>query len=92
MDLILDTNALSAYVDGDDRARGQVALADIVRIPSVVLGEYRFGVLQSNRRAEYESWLRTYIADQQILRIDAETAVRYAEIRLELKRAGRIGW
>jgi tRNA(fMet)-specific endonuclease VapC len=52
--LILDTNALSAIADGEPGAAAQVAKASKLTIPVIVLGEYRFGIAQSRRKAEYE--------------------------------------
>lgn len=86
--MILDTNALSAVVDGDARIEPQIRNARLVAIPVVVLGEYRFGVLQSKRRSRYEAWLREYLSLYRILGVDEETSGFYAELRLELKRAG----
>ena len=55
--MILDTNALSAFVDGD------AAVGEILRrqaraaIPVIVLGEFRYGIAESRRRSAYEVWL-----------------------------------
>jgi len=86
--LILDTNALSAIVDGDAGIEPHLKRARVVAIPVVVLGEYRFGILQSKRRARHEEWLREYLNLYRILSVDLETSQFYAELRLELKRAG----
>jgi tRNA(fMet)-specific endonuclease VapC len=88
VNLILDTNALSAMFDGDELAREKIATANHIFVPAVVLGEYRFGVLQSRRRSEYEAWLAEYIGEEQILDITAGTTPYNAEIRLYLKNAG----
>jgi tRNA(fMet)-specific endonuclease VapC len=86
--VILDTNALSAIADGERAAVEVLRGANRVAIPVIVLGEYRFGIGQSKRRSEYELWLSRSLADCTILRIGAETAEKYAEVRLELKRTG----
>jgi tRNA(fMet)-specific endonuclease VapC len=88
VNLILDTNALSSMIDGDTLLRSRVTAAGNIFIPVVVLGEYRFGILQSSRRADYEAWIAEYTQPSQILAMTEATAVHYAEIRLELKRAG----
>jgi predicted nucleic acid-binding protein len=59
-----------------------------VAIPVVTLGEYRFGITQSRRRADYERWLLENLPDFRILPVEAETTEAYAEIRLELKQTG----
>jgi tRNA(fMet)-specific endonuclease VapC len=86
--LILDTNALSAVVDGDPRVEAQFNAAPAIAIPVVVLGEYRFGVLQLKRREQHEAWLYEHLKLYDILSITEETAEFYADLRLELRRAG----
>jgi len=86
--VILDTNALSAVADGEPRAVAQIARARAIAVPVVVLGEYRFGFAQSRRRADYERWLAKFLTACQVLEVSADTAVRYAEVRCELRSAG----
>jgi tRNA(fMet)-specific endonuclease VapC len=89
MALILDTNALSAFADGDSALREVVASETDLAVPAIVLGEYLFGIRQSRWRSRYETWLRNNLQVFLILPVGAETAVRYAEIRTELKSAGQ---
>ena len=86
--MILDTNALSAAADGEPRAVAALTRASVVGIPVVVVGEFRFGIALSRRRAEYEQWLKHALAISQILDVTLETSFHYAELRLELRRAG----
>jgi tRNA(fMet)-specific endonuclease VapC len=87
--LILDTNALCAFVDGDpgvgEALRGQPRAA----IPVIVLGEFRYGIAQSRRRSSYEAWLESYLPEFDVLPVTDETAAAYAALRVALKRAGR---
>ena len=87
--MILDTNALSAIAEGEPGAAAQVAKASRLAIPVVVLGEYRFGIGQSRRKAEYEQWLTRTLTGYAVLDVTEETSVHYAMIRMELKDAGR---
>ena len=87
--MILDTNALSATADGDSGAVEQVAQAQRVEVPVIVLGEYRLGIAQSRLKATYEIWLRQWIASVSILDIDRDTTIAYADIGLELKKRGK---
>jgi hypothetical protein len=48
--MILDTDALSATADNDSGIAAFLARADLVAIPVIVLGEYRYGIAQSRRR------------------------------------------
>ncbi len=87
--MILDTNALSAFVDGD------AAIGEILRrqaraaIPVIVLGEFRYGIAQSRHRRTYESWLESQLRHFDVLAVTDVTAVTYAALRVALKRAGR---
>lgn len=87
--MILDTNALSAFVDGDP------ALGEVLRhqataaIPVIVLGEFRYGIAGSRHRKAYEDWLEIHLRDFEILPVVAETALRYAQVRVAVKRLGR---
>ena len=87
--MILDTNALSAAADLDPAALQVVAHAERLAVPVIVLGEYRLGISQSRRRAEYEDWLREWIEAVTVLDIEEETARHYATIGLELKKSGK---
>jgi len=87
--LILDTNALSAFVDGSPAAVAGVARSSILAIPVIVIGEYRFGIAQSRSKTILEKILAGLMDASLVLPIDTETAERYAEIRLALRVAGK---
>jgi predicted nucleic acid-binding protein len=42
--MILDTNALSATADNDPSIISVLARADLLAIPVIVVGEYRYGI------------------------------------------------
>jgi predicted nucleic acid-binding protein len=55
--VILDTNALSAFVDGEAGV-GQILRRQArAAIPVIGLGEFRYGIAQSKQRSTYEAWL-----------------------------------
>ncbi len=87
--MILDTNALSAFIDGDAGVgsilRAQLRLA----IPVIVLGEFRYGIAGSRHRKVYESWLDVHLGSFEILPVIQATAVAYAELRIALKKLGK---
>ena len=89
LEVILDTNALSAAADGDPAVVSLLAGADQVAVPVIVLGEYRYGIAQSRNRATYVNWLKGLINDCLVLDINEPTTFYYAEITLELKRQGK---
>ena len=86
--MILDTNALSATADNSPGITEALSKADPAAIPVIVLGEYRFGVAQSRKRIDLEEWLVKSLPAFRILEVTMDTADYYADLRVELKRAG----
>jgi predicted nucleic acid-binding protein len=86
--MILDTNALSAWLDGDPAIEARLSAAPGVVLSVIALGEYRFGVLFSRYRVEYEQRIALVETDLTVVGTDSETAGHYASIRKELKDAG----
>lgn len=87
--MILDTNALSAFVDGDARVGEILRREPRAAIPVIVLGEFRYGIAQSRRRAEYEAWLDSHLVHFDVLAVTDETAAVYAALRVALEQSGR---
>ena len=85
--MILDTNALSAWAEGFAAVEGSLRTARRLIVPSIVLGEYYFGIRQSRHRRRYEDWLRRYLPLTEIATVTHATARVYADVRLELKQA-----
>ena len=88
MGLILDTNALSAFVDGDKSLLPVLRSSDDLSIPVIVLGEYLYGIRQSRMRKRYEEWLQRNLLFFKVMAVGTKTAHHCAEIRQELKTAG----
>ena len=86
--MILDTNALSAFVDGDPALRPHVETAPVLMIPVIVLGEFRYGIGRSSRRDQYDAWLAGHLPAFRILDVTQQTAEIYADIRLQLREDG----
>ncbi len=87
--MILDTNALSAFLDRAPQAVEIVSEARELAIPVIVAGEFAFGIARSRYRDAYEASLERMLNRCRILDIGIETARHYASIRLELKAAGK---
>ena len=87
--MILDTNALSAFVDGDPGVGEVLRRQARAAIPVIVLGEFRYGIVQSRRRGSYEAWLDAHLFHFDVLTVTDETAVAYAALRVHLRRSGR---
>lgn len=80
--MLLDTDAMSAWAKGDDALLRALRPDRAWFLPSIALGEYRYGLLKSNRRAELEAWLDSIEVSCTVLAADAETARQYASLRL----------
>ena len=90
MRLALDTNAYRLVMDGNAAAVLLARTADRLLMPVPVLAELRFGFLNGTRGRENEAHLSRFLdrARVEVLRCDEETAVRYAELKLQLKKQG----
>lgn len=86
--MIIDTNAVSEFFDGTAAVVEKVSAADALYLPVIVLGEYRFGLLGSRKRAEREPLLLEFAQKCSALPILESTAGHYAAIRHELRKAG----
>jgi len=87
--VILDTNALSAFVAGDPAVAEALRHEVLVAIPVIVLGEFRYGIAQSRHRGAYESWLSGHLSHFEVLPVTDDTTVAYARLRVVLRRSGR---
>ena len=86
--MILDTNALSAFFEGDAALKAIVAKAAKISLPVIVLGEFRFGLFGSRLRKIIEPALDGLQAAADILPVDTETVLPYAKLCDQMKRAG----
>jgi tRNA(fMet)-specific endonuclease VapC len=87
--VILDTNALSAFIDGDNKLLKIIERQAELALPVIVLGEYLYGLRRSRLRIRYEEWLRTNLDLFDLLSVGRSTANFYAEIRTELRNSGQ---
>jgi predicted nucleic acid-binding protein len=86
--MILDTNALSAFLEDDTALLPVLEPQTELHFPVVVLGEYRFGLIGSRIRRQAEARLDDLERICVVLGIGALTARFYAEIRHELRVKG----
>jgi tRNA(fMet)-specific endonuclease VapC len=87
--MILDTNALSAFVDGDAGVGAVLRWQARAAIPVIVLGEFRYGIAESKHRRVYEAWLAAELGHFDVLAVTDETSIAYATLRVALRRSGR---
>jgi tRNA(fMet)-specific endonuclease VapC len=86
--MILDTNALSAWADGNPACYSAFAEASRLVVPTIVLGEYCYGIRQSRLRKRYEEWLAQNLRFAEVQPVSFETASHYANLRIHLKSKG----
>ena len=88
MELMVDTNALSAWLDGDPAIERPLSFVSGLLLSPVALGEYRFGLQASRECTTYESKLQELEQRFKVLAVDRATATFYASIRRYLKTNG----
>lgn len=89
--ICLDTSAYSHFRRGEAQAVAAIESARSVAVPAVVLGELRAGFRLGSLAERNEIELRRFLAHSavSILDVDDEAATHYAELIVELRRAGR---
>jgi tRNA(fMet)-specific endonuclease VapC len=86
--LLLDTNAISALMMGEPGIADLLSEDDRHALPSIALGEYRYGLLRSRSRRQLEALLDTLVAASEVIGVDDETTRHYAAVRERLRAAG----
>lgn len=87
--MILDTDALSAFIDGNSAIGARLASGNPPSLPVIVIGEFRYGIAASRYRTAYEAWLTEHLPAFDILPVTEVTTRAYAQIRTSLKKIGR---
>jgi hypothetical protein len=57
---IPDTNALSAFLGGDQGVGALLRSQPRAAIPVIVLSKFRYGIAGTRRRQAYETWLDSH--------------------------------
>jgi len=86
----LDTSAYSRFQRGDERVVDLLDRAEWIGVPVITLGELRTGFLLGDRRDLNEAELGAFLANPVVdaLEADEEVSRHYAEIVVDLRRAG----
>lgn len=87
--MMLDTCALSAFADGDEKLLRCLSLTHRLCVPIIVLGEYRYGIRQSKYRTTYERWLEDALSGFDLIPLMEPSTSHYAAVVDELKRMGQ---
>lgn len=85
----LDTDVAIAILNNVEGAWARVQEFDEIYLPVPVIGELKFGALNSGRPKENLHRIDFFLARCQLLDVRAATADVYARIRLGLKQQGR---
>ena len=91
MKVLLDTSAYSALGRGHQPILEAVRESETIAVPSIVLGELHSGFRAGNRCAENTARLAKFLSKPsvRILNVTEETALRYAEVDVYLRKKGR---
>ncbi len=86
----VDTSAYSNFRRGNDELAALLDRAELVGVPTIALGELRTGFLLGHRRDRNEAELTAFLDNPvvQVLPVDAEVSRLYAEIVVDLRKAG----
>lgn len=86
----LDTSAYGQFKRGHARLLDLIDGAEWIGMPAITLGEIRVGFLLGGRREANESELHEFLANPIVenLDVDVEVSRHYAEIVVDLRRAG----
>ena len=87
--MILDTNALSGLAEGDREAGQVVARLERAYVPVIVLGEYRFGIVQLRHKDQHERWLARMLSLCTVLDMDSQTATSAPRFALSSRKLVR---
>jgi tRNA(fMet)-specific endonuclease VapC len=88
--LVLDTSAYSHFRAGDDRVLDLIAAAEMVFLPTIVLGELEAAFALGRRELENRTLLTEFLAEPfvAVLQVTATVARHYGRLFASLRRAG----
>lgn len=91
MNVLLDTSAYSALCRGNQAILDAVRESEKIAVSAVVLGELYSGFRAGNRCKENTAQLTHFLSKPsvRVLNVTEETALRYAEIDVYLRKRGR---
>ncbi len=87
--IALDTSEAIAVLNNADDAGRWIAAFPVVHLPVPVVGELRFGAMNSQRANENCERVEALVKRCRVLDADVTTAKVYASVRLRLKQAGK---
>lgn len=90
MNVLCDTNAITALRLGNKTVLSSLEEAEKVLLSVIVLGELLFGYAKGSRERENREFLQAFLEKPSVcvLPVDRDTARVYAQLRVELHKAG----
>lgn len=88
--IVLDTSAYSWFCSGHSETLDAIARADVVWMPTVVLGELEAGFAMGSRQRANRARLDEFLSEPfvAIRSVTREVAGRYGQVFAHLRRAG----
>jgi tRNA(fMet)-specific endonuclease VapC len=86
---LLDTNVVVALLNGEAEVTARIDALPEVFLSIAVLGELYFGAANSGRPEANAARVSDFAGTCTLVVPDAETARRYGQLRVELKKKGR---
>ena len=88
--ILLDTNAYSAYVKGDQKVMDAIVDSQEILVSVFVMGELYYGFKSGSREPENLAGLKRFLKKPTVVTIKAnkETAELYGEIKSQLRKQG----
>lgn len=87
--LLLDTNAIVAYLNGDTVVEQVISDADEVFLPVIAYGEACYGAEKSNRKQKNLDAIEHLASELTVLDCNTQTARLYGQIEQNLRAKGR---
>ena len=88
--ILLDTNAYTAFLTGNERVLNALAEAETTFLSAIVIGELYAGFCGGNRLKENKALLARFLqkSNVRVLDVTAETGEVFGQIKNELQKAG----
>nr|WP_323257003.1 type II toxin-antitoxin system VapC family toxin [Spirulina sp. CCNP1310] len=86
---MLDTNIVIALFANEVQIKENLAQANAIFIPSIVIGELSYGARKSGRVEANLAKIDLFVGDSTILVCDTETARQYGDVKNQLRLKGR---
>ncbi len=89
--ILLDTNAYSNLMNGNEEIFNVILNADIVFFPTIVVGELHAGFWGGSKFQQNKKQLAAFLtrSNIEVVNISVETAIIFGELKYKLKNKGK---